>query len=201
MIIASPIEILQAAALRMNENPIPTSIEEGSNMSRVFRGNYETIVRKRLSAHSWSFASYPVKLVYQGEAEVGSFRHAFLMPPEALTLHWVGKERSRSTQWKLHKGKVLLPYQDEYEAIISHRAPESDWSAPFVDAMIEEIKVLFIETFQKNPETARILRKDVEALFRSAMALDKRQSPGPKATRDGSLIEARRFGGTPLTGG
>lgn len=186
---AAPIEIVQAALARVGGQQI-TSLEDNSMPATVAKANYELMARKRLSRHTWSFASYPVALVYQGEQIVGQMRHAYRIPPEALRVHWVGVGSQRLDEWKLTQGKIVARVAGDYEALISHRAPESDWADDFTEAFVVEMESLFIGSLQRNVQEARVRLKDAEKLFSDAMAADKRQAPGPQVIRTGRLASA-----------
>jgi hypothetical protein len=186
---AAPIEIVQAALARVGGQQI-TSLEDNSMPATVAKANYELMARKRLSKHTWSFASYPVLLVYQGEQTVGQMRHAYRVPPEALRVHWVGVGEQRLDDWKLTQGKIVTRIPGDYEALISHRAPESDWPDDFTEAFAVEMEALFIGSLQRNVQEARVRLKDANILFADAMAADKRQAPGPQVIRTGRLASA-----------
>jgi hypothetical protein len=186
---AAPIEIVQAALARVGGQLI-TSLEDNSMPAVVAKANYEIMARNRLSMHTWSFASYPVALVYQGEQTVGQMRHAYRKPPEALRVHWVGIGGQRLDDWKLTQGKIVARMPGEYEALISHRAPEGDWADDFTEAFVVQMESLFIGSLQRNVQEARIRMKDADVLFAKALASDKRQSPGPQVIRTGALASA-----------
>lgn len=186
---AAPIELVQAALARVGGQLI-TSLEDNSMPAVVAKANYEIMARKRLSMHTWSFASYPVLLVYQGEQAVGQMRHAYRKPPEALRIHWVGVGEQRLDNWKLTQGKIVARMPGDYEALISHRAPEGDWADDFTEAFVTELEALFIQSLQRNIQEARVRFRDADALFARALASDKRQSPGPQVIRTGALASA-----------
>jgi hypothetical protein len=188
---AAPIELVQAALTRVGGQMI-TSLEDGSMPATIAKANYEGLAKRRLSMHTWSFASYPVKLVFQGERDTGMYRFAYMIPPEALRVHSVNVLAQRVRQYKLDNGKVLFPSAYDYEAMISHRAPESTWPADFAEAFIVELEALFLSSLVRNPQDARLRQRDAEVLFRTALAADKRQAPGPPAMTDGTLARAWR---------
>lgn len=186
---AAPIEIVQAA-LALLGGEVITSLEDGSVPSTIIKTNYESIVSRRLAAHTYTFASYPVILVYQGERDAGALRHAYMLPNESIKVHWVGKQDARLAEWAINNGKILTRIKDDYEALISYRALESDWSPEFTDAMIQEVYALFVGSIRRDYEAARLIRRDAELLFRSALASDKRQHSSPPAMSAGKLVEA-----------
>ena len=186
---AAPIEICQAAITRIG-GQIVTSLSDGSPPAVIFNANYENMVKARLSMHTWSFASMPIALTYQGEREVGRLRHAYVIPPQALRVHWVGKQKQRLNEWAIDDGKILVEFEDDYEALISTRTSESDWNSDFQEALIIQIEALFLSGLMRQPEAARLRYKDADMAFRLAMVADKRQRTGAVALRDGTLIAA-----------
>lgn len=186
---AAPIELVQAAATRVGELSV-TSLEDGSMPSRVAKANYEGMARRRLAMHAWSWAKLPVALVQQGERSVGRYRWAHLIPPQAIRVHWVGRGLHRIDDWSIDDGKILTAAPGPWEALITRRAPESDWSADFAEAFITDLEALFIMSLVRNPQDARMRQRDAEVAFRTAIAADRRQSPGPKIETGGRLVEA-----------
>ncbi len=189
MTYAAPIELIQAALTRIG-GQIITSLSDGSMPATIANANYEGMSRKYLSMHTWSFASYPVLLVPQGERDVGTLRFAYMVPPEALRVHSINVGLSRVTNYKINAGKILFYEAAEYEAMISHRAPESTWPADFCEAFITALEGLYLASLVRNPQEARIRQRDAEVMFRTALAADKRQSTGPRVQVAGPLVNA-----------
>lgn len=158
--------------------------------ARVARANYESMARKRLSMHKWNFATYPVALVYQGQRDVGRLQHAYIVPPDALRVHWVGLGPVRLDVWHLDTNRILAPINEALEALITFRAPESKWPADFAEAFITDLEALFIKALVRNPQDARMRERDAEVQFRTAMAADRRQGVSDHARPAGALARA-----------
>lgn len=189
MTYAAPIEIAQAALARVGGQMI-TSLEDGSMPATVFKTNYAGMVSKRLSMHRWSFASMPIALIYQGARENGQFKHAYMVPPQTIRVHWVGLDRQRLVNWHMDDGKILTECEGKWQALISRVVPESAWAPDFADAMVKDVEALFQASLARQPEAARLLSRDADALFQMALVADKRQTPGSQAIRPGALVAA-----------
>jgi hypothetical protein len=192
---AAPIEVVQAALHRVGEESI-SSMDEGSAAALVAASNYEGIVRAQLKRHAWTFATDTVNLTHQAEVELGLWTHAYVYPASVINIRWVmlGGVKQRSGDWTLQKRRVLTRLDDAgYQAVVTTRATESEWSDDFAEAMVVRLQGLFLESLCDKPQDGRPKIKDAEALFRIAIVVDKRQTPG-EATIEGDLQLAWRGG-------
>lgn len=192
MIYSSAIEIAQSALVAIGDQQI-TSLEDNSVPAQIIKLKYEGIVCKRLSMFSWSFASMPVTLTYQNENGTEPLKYCYVLPIKALRIQWIGIEGRRLDRWVIRDGKIYTDYySDKLEAIILYRAKEGDWSPDFSECMVKEIEALFIRSLRRDAEIGRLIDRDVEILYRNAIAADKRQQPGIFANVEGRLINAHR---------
>jgi hypothetical protein len=184
---SAPIEVVQAALHRIGEDEI-ASMDSDESTARVARSNYEGIVAAYFARHAWTFAKRTLPLTYQGEVELGMWKHAFVWPAETVNIRsvmrsgandgrWAGY-RLRSGDYAIEGDRVLTLTDDPLQIVATIRAPEGDWSPDFAEAVVTRMQALFLEALCDKPQDARIKERDAEAKILNAITRDKRQEPG-----------------------
>jgi hypothetical protein len=183
---AAPIEVIQAALHRIGEEEL-VSLDEDASAARVANSNYEGIVRAMFARHAWTFAKQTLPLTYQGEVELGAFRHAFVWPSTVMNIRTVmysgaddGRYAGRilrSGDYAIESGRILTHLDEPLQIVATVRALESDWPGDFSEVVVTRLQGLFLEALCDKPQDARIKIKDADMMLRLAILRDKRQEP------------------------
>ena len=177
---ANEIEVVQAALHRMGEESI-ASLDDNTSAAKVAQSNYEGIIRAALTRHAWTFAKRTLELTYQGPVDLGAWRHAYVIPTDALNVRWVQLDsgnKLRASDYAIEGGRVLTRVTGDLQMVATTRVQEGEWPADFAEAIVVRLQALFIEALADKPQDARLLKRDAEGLMRDCITRDKRQEPG-----------------------
>ncbi|GAA0768895.1 hypothetical protein [Brevundimonas olei] len=176
---AAPIEVVQAALHRIGEDEI-TGLDEDSSAARVAASNYEGIVRAVFARHAWTFAKRTLNLTYQGEIELGQWRHAYVWPAEVVNIRFISEcgRRLRSGDYSIEGDRILTRHKEDLQVVATVRPIEGAWPADLAEAVVVRLQALFLEALCDKPQDARLLKRDADQLLREAIVRDSRQEPG-----------------------
>lgn len=158
---------------------IPASLDDQTPESQAARAGYEIMVQEAIGRHAWSWATKSAKLTYKGETN-STPKYEYALPNDILTPRRVLLASTPFLDFEIRKGLLLCDLKDSttIEMIYNWRAPESDWPADFVDAMIDKLTAYLAMGLLDRPQQGQALEQMAEMKLRKAIRRDRRTYPG-----------------------
>lgn len=170
---------------------VPDSMDAQTPESLAANATYEIFVAEALSRHAWSWATKTVLLTYTGET--ASYpRYSYSLPADILSVRGAMLVGRPFRDFKLRRGLFLCDLQDSssVELVYNWRAPESEWPADFVDAMVDRLASKLATGLLDRPEQGESLDRKAEFKLRKAIRRDRRQYPGEDPFKSTKLTRA-----------
>ncbi len=183
------VELCSAALVKIGAQPI-AGFDDTTTEADVASRLYPFVRDALMSAHPWGFTLAQKELVSDPTPPLGDFDNAFLLPDDLLRTVSAGEGgsgrglvyRVQGARLQTSAEQVLLTYQ--------RRAPESEFPAHFVQALIARLAAELCIPLTESTTRSEVLIKLASAELQLAKLLDSQQAT-PPVVDDFSLVSAR----------
>lgn len=136
------VKICSAAAVMLGAKPVQ-SLEDDTDLSRIFANLYERKKKALMSKYPWSFLRETRYLTRSSTPPVRGWKYAYIIPGDALAgaPHAVFSDATRKMgkhEYRIEGKKVLCDAPELWGTLIIDRT-ESEWPEYFQELMIEII--------------------------------------------------------------
>lgn len=205
---SNPIKICNAASVLLGAGVVQ-SLEDDTDLSRIFANTYDMLKRSIMSAYPWTFLKEDHYLTRRSGVPLRGFQYAYIIPGEAMAgnphavFSYQG-QRLGSSDYRMSSGGVLCNYSELWATLIINK-PESDWPPYFQQAVIHALAgaVALAVTDQQSIADRHYQmaygtpsQEGVGGLIGQAMLLDS-QGDGVKAIESDFFVNARLGAWTP----
>lgn len=197
------IKLCNAAAVMLGAGVIQ-SLDDNTDLSRIFANLYERKKLALMSKYPWNFLSDVFYLSRDATAQPQGYKYSYVIPGAALAgaphavFSYQGQKLG-SKAYRVRGNRVVTDYPELWAELVINR-PESEWPEYFQELMIHTIAAdaaLAITDQQSiaDRHEAKAFGTPGEdgwgGLMGAAMLLDS-QSEGASAFDTGTFIAARR---------
>lgn len=139
---SDPVKICSAAAVLLGAKPVQ-SLEDDTDLSRIFANLYDRKKKALMSKYPWSFLMESRYLTRLAAAPIRGWKYAFVIPGDALAgaPHAVFSDVTRKLgkkEYKIEGKRVLCDSPELWGEFIINRT-ESEWPEYFQELMIHII--------------------------------------------------------------
>lgn len=139
---SDPVKICNAAAVMIGAGVIQ-SLEDDTDLSRIFANLYDRKKKALMSKYPWRFLMEQRYLTRLSSAPLRGWKYAYAIPGEALAgaphaVFLYQGQKLGSAAFTLNAGKVLTDHPELWADLMINRA-ESEWPEYFQELMIHAI--------------------------------------------------------------
>lgn len=183
------VSICAKALVKLGLRPL-TSLDEPTVEAEVARELYPAVRDALLASYPWSFTIAQASLVRDDSMQPADFAYAYHLPADMLRSISAGVGgRGRGLIFRI-RGDRLVTDAAAVTLTYQRRVPESQFSVPFVAALVAKLAAEFALPLTESPARAESLQRLAMEEIRLARLLDSQQAT-PMRVEDFTLIRAR----------
>lgn len=202
---SSAIKVCNAAAVLLGAGVIQ-SLEDDTDLSRVFLNLYEPLKHSIMSGYPWTFLKENRYLTRRAGAPIRGYKYAYVIPGDALpgaphAVFSYQAQRLGQADYTLTNGSIHCNHPELWASIIVDK-PENEWPAYFQKAVIHALAAdiaLVVSDQQSIADRHYQMAYGTPSeggaggLIGAAMLIDA-QGDGAKGIESDAFVSAR-FGG------